>query len=634
MLKPCRAKALSKKIHTPRLGFLFLLVVGAGHAQSKLSLDSTGWTVFRPHAETQILYVSSSAGDDSLGQAYAPGAAAVGSDPFHPTPSIQPFKSVSAAVKASRSGKPDWILFKKGDTWINETLPMRNGLAADAPFLYSAYGDGERPFFKTGPQGAYRQCCKNFNNLAIAHLDFYAHSRNPDSDEFVSMDGTSGFDFYVGETYAGKDVLIEGCRFRFYTNNIVQGPGTMENIRLRRNTFLDNYSATAHSQGLYSANQSLTLEENFFDHNGWYRQAETGLGQSDGIATMFNHNTYFADSHDVIFRGNVFLRASSIGNKWTANYGEGSAQNLTIDDNLYLDGEIGISMGGNESKPPYRFKNISITRNVMLDIGYSQPTHRTLGWYLEINDWDGGEVASNVFLNVTNPKVTNVYGLHIEGETRDVAIHNNVIYGLNTPSKVLELTDGSVKTHITLARNTFDNRNAKGKLLTLTGSLQNYAFADNRYYATLDAASWFDLGGKKTGFSEWPTASGETGARSGQVAFPDPNRDAFKCMASLQRDTSRSAFIQAMRNQSRDHWDPALTAARVNAWIRAGFQTADDTVHSALLHRRMSTPHNRTGFSHLYSADGRQRQMRDAQGWGQESSPHLFLWRKGGVRTE
>ncbi len=550
---------------------LILLWIASSHAQSKLPRDNSGWTVFTPHAETKIIYVSSVGGDDATGIAYAPGSSEIGADPFLPQGGIKPFKTVAGAAGASRNGKPDWVLFKKGETWANETLPARSGLSEEAPFLYSAYGKGDRPLFKTGANTAYQQCCGNFNDIVLAHLDFYAHTRNPGSQEFVSMAGSPGFNFYLGDNFTSRGALIEGCRFRFYTGNVVQGPGTMDRFVIRRCAFLDSYSATSHCQGLYSANQSLTLEENFFDHNGWYRQAGPGLTRDDGVATMYNHNTYFEASHDVVFRGNMFLRASSIGNKWTADNGPASARNIEIDDNLYVDGEFGISMGGNETVPAHRFKNVSVTNNVMLDMGRSQPTNRTLGWYLDIDDWDQGEASGNYFLHVTNPKVTNVWGIRVLGEVRDVSIHDNVIYGLNTPESLLELTDGSVKTNVSIARNILDNRNANGKMIRLQGSPINYSFSSNRYYGTLDPSNWFDLAGNAVALSQWAAQSGETGSQSGPAAFPDPTRNIGKYLASLQRDTAFSEFIAGIRDQSKDNWDTALTAAKVNAWIRAGF---------------------------------------------------------------
>lgn len=543
------------------------------NAQNTLPRDSDGWTIFTPHENTRIHYVSSSTGDDGSAQAYTPASAEIGNNPFLPSGEVKAFKTIAAAYESSRDGQPDWILLKRGDIWY-ESLQRRSGLSDGAPFLVASYGTGaDRPFLKTGAESAISYCCKNFNNAAFSDIDFYAHTRNPDSDEYEGPQGGSGISVYVGDEFTGTGLLIEGCRFRFYANNVIQGPGTLNDLVLRRCVILDNYSTTAHSQGLYTNNVSITLEENVFDHNGWYKQQIGGGNEKEeGQATMFNHNTYFSHSHDVTFRGNIFLRPSSIGNKWTANSGEASASNITIDNNLYIDGEIGISMGGNETEPPYRFKNIAVTNNVMLDMGLSRPTNRTLGWYLEMNDWDEGLVSGNYFLHKTNPEVGNVYGVQLNGETRNVSIDNNMFYGLNTGGKLLGLSDGITKDNISISNNTFHNENENGTLVRADGSIQNYAFSGNRYFSSQNESEWFRIESEHCDFSTWTDRSGET-VFTGEESYADPDRRIQTYMDRLGKTPTFSAFIEEVRQQCRSNWREEFTAARINEWIKAGFST-------------------------------------------------------------
>jgi NTE family protein len=70
-----------------------------------------------------------------------------------------------------------------------------------------------------------------------------------------------------------------------------------------------------------------------------------------------------------------------------------------MDDNLYVEGEIGIGAGGNEPGP-LRFKDVKITNNVFMHIGRDRPTNRDLGWYIEILDWDGGLVSNTPLATV------------------------------------------------------------------------------------------------------------------------------------------------------------------------------------------------------------------------------------------
>src|SRR5262245_21659489 len=81
-----------------------LLVLAAQPAQA--ALDANGWTVFSPSSDSRTVYVSSSIGSDSndgLSQS-------------------APVKSLFKAVSLVRSGYPDWLLLKKGDTWTDETF--------------------------------------------------------------------------------------------------------------------------------------------------------------------------------------------------------------------------------------------------------------------------------------------------------------------------------------------------------------------------------------------------------------------------------------------------------------------------------------------------------------------------------
>jgi hypothetical protein len=80
---------------------------------------------------------------------------------------------------------------------------------------------------------------------------------------------------------------------------------------------------------------------------------------------MFNHNTYFTDTHETVFRNNLFLRGSSAANKFTSNTKSGKNEikvwDLVVDNNLYIEGEVGISIGGNDDQ-----NNGPRWRNIML----------------------------------------------------------------------------------------------------------------------------------------------------------------------------------------------------------------------------------------------------------------------------
>src|SRR5690606_4559306 len=138
----------------------------------------------------------------------------------------------------------------------------------------------------------------------------------------------------------------------------------------------------------------------------------------------------------VIFQRNLFLRASSIGNKWTGDTSD-PARAIVTEDNLYAEGEIGVSIGGN-SDGPGRFQDMVLRNNVFTDIGRSRPTNRSLSWGLELIDWLGGEIDRNLVIH-NRAGITNAYAFKNSAGTRfaDVVISNNVFSvetGTTTPS--------------------------------------------------------------------------------------------------------------------------------------------------------------------------------------------------------
>ena len=155
---------------------------------------------------------------------------------------------------------------------------------------------------------------------------------------------------------------------------------------------------------------------------------------------MFNHNIYASSMTNTIMDGNIFSRASSMGIKLTSNSDSGQntvkAENITISDNLFLEGEIGISAGGNKDyKNGYRWRNMKITDNVMLHIGNAQPTRRTLAWHIGVQDWDGGVVSNNHLLFNDNVKVGNVSGIKVSGFSSNVSVTKNTLRGLRGKSE-------------------------------------------------------------------------------------------------------------------------------------------------------------------------------------------------------
>ena len=188
--------------------------------------------------------------------------------------------------------------------------------------LIGVYGEGERPRFNVSGDNFlfFLDNNRSINNIFVQGLHAEAVTRNPNRpgfivdnderpDEVHRQTGMFGF----GEI---SNVVVEDCVLDWFKDGMVfQGKPNenqpIRNLTLRRNIVTNSYSVSSrgHSQGLFAEFVfGLTLEENFFDHNGWCEQVE------GAHRTLFNHNVYVQySSLDVSLTGNIFSRGASHG---------------------------------------------------------------------------------------------------------------------------------------------------------------------------------------------------------------------------------------------------------------------------------------------------------------------------------
>lgn len=552
-----------------------------------LTADNQGWTVLDPVQVEKILYVSAT-GDDASAQVYTLPSEAVGEDPQLPQGPVNAFQTIEGAASNVSDGEAAWILLQRGDTFENQSLVKKQGTSEQAPFVYSYYGaEGAAPLLKTGAAGAINVCCEDFAHFWIVGLSFYAHTRNPDDPDYQGPRGNPGFRFLAQNSHRIENILVEGCTFRYYANNVVQGQGEFANVRIRRNGIFDNYSTTAHSQGLYAGNvEDLVLEENVFDHNGWYRQAtDTQPGtdsKANGQGTKFNHNTYFANVSDVRFVGNAFYRPSSIGTKWTANNGPGSASGIEMTDNLYHDCELAISIGGNDTDPanPYRFRDIVLRDNVISSPGLSAPTNRVLGWGIEIDDWDQGQAVNNLIIHQNSEGVRNGQGIILKGQNREVVIEDNVLYDLvNTIGfDVREIVSLS---EVAIRQNVVEADLATKQAARLSEPLASYPFTGNTYVAADPGEPSFRIGADNLNLAQWQERTGETGVSTTAPSYPDPERSVEQYVEEVLGLSDMATFYAALRQQTKLNWQVSYTAPVINAWIKEGFAATSPSAAEA-----------------------------------------------------
>ncbi len=573
--------------------FLTLLTV---HSQIiENPYDSNGWSILNPENTSKILYVSSS-GDDTTGEVYSNTATEIGSNPILPAGAINPFRTIAAAVNQISNGEAAWILLKRGDVFYERLRNIKNGNSLTRPIVYASYGPGSQPpLLKTGANNGISACCLGTQHVWFIGLSFYAHTRNPDDIDFVNYDGGDGINFFTANNQTTENILIEGCTFNFYRSNVIQGyrMGTIKNIRVRRNIIRNNYGTIVngdikHSQGFFTSNikGGILLEENIFDHNGWFSKAG---GSDDAVrqATIFNHHTYFYHTENAIFRGNAFHRPSSIGNKW-ANTETGDAANITIKDNFYNDCEVAISMGGNDATNPHRFKDITIKDNIITSPGLSQPTNRTLGWNIGINDWDNGEVTKNLIIHQTSPSVDNGRGISITGENRNLTVSENILYNLGGTEGIRMSTLVS-NTNVSVTNNelTAPTSLNSGFMVNMYDGNYTSLMSNNAYELQDDTANNFNVSGTRYSLNDWMSETGATNTIT--TVYPDPSRSFDRYVSEVLGLANRNEYYQNLANINYLNWNTAYTASAINKWIKEGFygdgtlSTPDDELNASTI---------------------------------------------------
>ncbi|MEM6333107.1 MAG: hypothetical protein AAF823_07185 [Planctomycetota bacterium] len=263
-----------------------------------LPQDTDGWTSLSLPQTGQMIYVSDTDGDDN-------------NDGLSETSAV---KTIDKAMSLVRSGMPDWVVLKRGDTFRNQSFNQINdvttgGPSAQEPFVISSYGTGDRPKVIPNTVGygvpdGLRIWSDSVNNVAIMGIEM--------SKPLDAYGGGAGISVLnpVSNIHI-EDVRISG----FGTNLVFQGreEDKMDNVVIRRSVvdhaFVDLVGADGHSSGMYASHvKGLLIEESVFDHNGWSEQV------GGGYPTKFNHNVYIqSDSEDVVVVDSIVGRGSAAG---------------------------------------------------------------------------------------------------------------------------------------------------------------------------------------------------------------------------------------------------------------------------------------------------------------------------------
>lgn len=316
--------------------FVYAARQGSSVQQATASIDvlpnenatGQGFTPIKPSADSKIIYVSSSQGDDSNDCESA----------------TAPCQSLQAALSKTRAGSPDHVYLKRGDVWRDEKLSgLNSGRSIKEPAVIAFYGSGARPKIEHSDNiVTVSNESMAVKNLHIIGLHFDAYKMAPESESFTGTnEDHAGLVFLTNN----ENVLLEDNLFN-YMEIVIQEFNNQQpkNFTLRRNIWTGAYGDTSsYSQkkrpsNIYAAGvDGLVIEENVFDYGGWNPEANGAAGN------MYNHNLYLQSSNNgerVVVRNNIITRGSSHGVQMRAG---GLAE-----DNFFGRNAIGLLIGYGE----------------------------------------------------------------------------------------------------------------------------------------------------------------------------------------------------------------------------------------------------------------------------------------------
>jgi hypothetical protein len=522
---------------------LFATVGFAPIARADVTTSPDGWTEITRSADTLVVYVSSSLGDDN-------------NDGLSEQ---TPKRTIDAGKRLLRHGQPDWLLLRRGDTW-RESLGwwVTSGRSTAEPQLVGAWGaELARPLLLTGDTDG---------------IQTFGGFGSPDTIDHVALIGLH----FVADSYDGGErrpvgvrlhqpstnLLVEDCKIeRYFTNVLFEAVGGRHaDLALRRSVIVDAFTTTlSHSQGIYVfAVDGLLLEENLFDHNGW---SERDPG---AIRTMFRHQAYIQTGNTgAVVVGNIFANASSHGAQMRSG---GLAE-----DNLFVRCSLSLLMRGGQEPVPQRARAL---RNVVLD-GQNINESLPRGHGISFRDVSG-EIVGNVIAN--NTRGLSPVPIEVVADVApvgDAHIEGNVVS--NWSGSVFLLGGVQRLRAIMLKDNVLQNEITPDPLLHCRrrGSFTQLTSEGNRFHSTIAPAHlWMRSIMSFQSLPEWLLAAGDTTSTDTRTVFANPNASVGSYHGWIGGRPRTSAFLEAAREQSRATWRQELTAGAVNAYVRGSFGLA------------------------------------------------------------
>jgi hypothetical protein len=560
---------------------LFLCLTGtasaANHYFTGLPLTASGWTDFETlvggsgYASARVIFVAAD-GDNASALDYSVDDLTFDANGIFQAPAgVKAYKTVAAGYARTRTGYPDILLLKRGDTFYENFGTgsigawTRSGPSSTVRTILASYGSsGARPTLAYGDTTGFG--ITTASNIIVNGIRFYHHN-------FASGGDGRGVDMTISASHH----LYEDCMFermRSLVHGYPHWTGFHYYIAFRRSVFYNG------NQGSLGGNLYVYQTHNFLTEECVFDNSLTVSGTNTGNRFFYvNPGDYEASRGlDVLYnvtgfqlRRNIFHQSERTGLSLRA--GGVVENNLILKNDTFLMGGHGGSGGS--------VQTAYVRNNVILEGPLGAGDGHNGLWLKNIG---GGEVVGNIWADRTGVRSSAVGLLITGGETgdaqeasiqvfRNVTISGNIIHdrageqGLDISSYLTDVS-GNIITGNDFQFPTNITRIVSHRINSFSG----IAYSNQRYYSTSSESGWFRIGAStNTNLAGWVTASGETGAAAVQAVYPQASRTIRTYNQSLGGTASTAAFVAEAVQQSRHNWRTAYTAWTANDYIRAGF---------------------------------------------------------------
>ncbi len=310
-----------------------------------------------------------------------------------------------------------------------------------------------------------------------------------------------------------------------------------------------------------------------------------------GQATNFNHDIYFAKAWNTIIRNNILFRGGSAGIKITNSDDDavGTVADLIIHDNLIVDCEYGVSIGGNlDNNLGPRFTDVRLMDNFFYKIGFSEHTGQDISQSAWLYDWQDGYVGGNILTKSAAGRALWM-GMTCNEHMINTIYARNMFYnlgdasgtstGVNRGAMVFDAS-GDVYTNVQFIENDIQMQNTDASIYGDFPSSSDVTFNGQRYDSL--AANPYEIDEVAGSYATWLSTTSEVNSSETALTLVG-DRTIETYQTSKAATATLDAFIvDAIAMMAPGSWDTSYEAKYIIQYLKDGYTVGTPTIDVVL----------------------------------------------------